>query len=79
MAKSNAQSLDEQVSVNAETQRLLGRLRQIQESQTVSTEVAVLAESILHLLKLVASLRSTGLEAFEQIQELDRRQGPGDD
>lgn len=79
MANSNAQSLNEQVSVNAETQRLLGRLRQIQESQTVSTEVAVLAESILHLLKLVASLRSTGLEAFEQIQELDRRQGPGDD
>jgi hypothetical protein len=65
--------------LNQETLRLVRRLREIADNKTGSPEVIVLAESMLQLYQLVAGLRTTGLEAFEQIQELDRRQGPGDE
>lgn len=45
----------------------------------VDSDVAVLCQAILHLFRQTGQLHSDDLEAFAQIEELDRRQGPGDD
>ena len=45
----------------------------------LAPEMAVLCKAVLHLYRQTGQLRSNALAAFEQIEELDRRQGPGDE
>lgn len=44
----------------------------------VDPDVAVLCKAVLNLYKQTGQLHADDLDAFEQIEELDRRQGPGD-
>lgn len=46
--------------------------------KNVDPDIAVLGKAVLCLYKQTGQLHSDDLEAFEQIEELDRRQGAGD-
>ena len=47
------------------------------ERTDIPAEIALLADAVLELYRRLGAVRSSGLEAFEQIQELGKRQGPG--
>lgn len=65
--------------MNSETETIVDSVIKLARRQTPDSAVAVLCKAVLHLYKQTGQLHSNALEAFDQIEELDRRQGPGDD
>ena len=65
--------------MNGETEKMVDSVIELARRQCPDSDVAVLCRAVLHLYKQTGQLHSNALEAFEQIEELDRRQGPGDD
>jgi hypothetical protein len=56
---------------------LLAEVAELARRPDTSPEIALLAAAILQLSKQATGLGSDNRDAFEQIQELDRRQGDG--
>lgn len=52
---------------------------QLARKKNLDPDMAILCRAVLHLYKQTGQLHCDDLDAFEQIEELDRRQGPGDD
>lgn len=65
--------------MNGESERIVDSVIELARRQCPDSDMAVLCKAVLHLYKQTGQLHSNALEAFEQIEELDRRQGPGDD
>jgi hypothetical protein len=61
-----------------ETRRILEGIVKLAKQQDLDPQIALLAKAVVHLYKQTGQLRASDLNAFEQIEELDRRQGPGD-
>ena len=61
-----------------ETRRIIEGMVSLVKQQDVDPQIALLAKAIVHLYKQTGQLHARDLAAFEQIEELDRRQGPGD-
>ena len=61
-----------------ETRRIVEGIVKLAKRQNLDPQIALLTNAIVHLYKQTGQLRQTDLDAFEQIEELDRRQGPGD-
>jgi hypothetical protein len=68
----------QQMEKTRETIRFVKQITDIAKSKEVAPEVAILADAVLHLYKLSERLLSKNSDAFDQIQELDKRQGSGD-
>ena len=68
----------QQMEKTRETLRFIEKITDISKSKEVAPEVAILADAVLHLYKLSDRLLSKNSDAFDQIQELDKRQGSGD-
>lgn len=65
--------------MKSQTETIVESVIEVARRQGLDSDLAVLCKAILHLYKQTGQLHSNALEAFEQIEELDRRQGPGDD
>lgn len=61
------------------TDQIIESVIELARRKDLSSDVAVLCKAVLHLYKQTGQLHSNALDAFEQIEELDRRQGPGDE
>jgi hypothetical protein len=68
----------QQIEKKRETIRFVEQITDIAKSKEVAPEVAILADAVLHLYKLSERLLTKNSDAFDQIQELDKRQGSGD-
>ena len=64
--------------MNDETQRIIAGIVTLSKRKDLDAEIAILAAAVLHLYKQTGQLHEDDLDAFQQIEELDRRQGPGD-
>lgn len=64
--------------MNVMTRGLIDRLTELSHRPHTDPDLTLLAEAILALYQRIAHLHQDDLQAFEQIEELDRRQGPGD-
>jgi hypothetical protein len=61
-----------------ETRRIIEGIVKLVKQQDLDPHTALLAKAVVHLYKQTGQLQASDLDAFEQIEELDRRQGPGD-
>lgn len=61
-----------------ETRRITEGIVKLVKRQDLDPHIALLAKAVVHLYKQTGQLHESDLNAFEQIEELDRRQGPGD-
>ena len=68
----------QQIEKKRETIRFVEQITVIAKSKEVAPEVAILADAVLHLYKLSDRMLTKNSDAFDQIQELDKRQGSGD-
>jgi hypothetical protein len=64
--------------MNNETRRIVMGIADLIKRPNVDPEISLLAAAVLHLYKQTGQLHADDMEAFDQIEELDRRQGPGD-
>jgi hypothetical protein len=64
--------------MNLQTKRIIEAVSKLAATKDVDPDVAVLCQAVLFLFRQTGHLHSDDLDAFEQIEELDRRQGPGD-
>lgn len=65
--------------MSSDTDQIVQNVIELALRKDLSAEVALLCRAVLHLYKQTGQLKSDSLEAFEQIEQLDRRQGPGDE
>ena len=61
-----------------ETRHIIEGIVKLVKQPDVDPQITLLAKAVVHLYKQTGQLRASGLDAFEQIEELDRRQGQGD-
>ena len=64
--------------MNLQSNRIVEAITKLAARKDLDPDVAVLCQAVLFLFVETGHLHSDDLEAFEQIEELDRRQGPGD-
>lgn len=65
--------------MSSPTDQIVESVLELARQKDLSSDVAILCRAVLHLYKQTGQLKSDSLEAFEQIEQLDRRQGPGDE
>ena len=61
-----------------EVRRIIAGIVKLSNSNDIDPRIALLAGAVLHLYKQTGQLHEDDLDAFQQIEELDRRQGAGD-
>ena len=64
--------------MHSQPARIVEAISKLATKKDLDPDVAILCQAVLYLFRETGHLHSDDLEAFEQIEELDRRQGPGD-
>ena len=64
--------------MDGETRRIVEGMVKLARLKDLDPQISLLTTAVIHLYKQTGQLHESDLDAFEQIEELDRRQGPGD-